>query len=104
MSETETGAKLPAESGMVLRALQEILTAMDCESLGDGVKASISAQYIQIYQESLTDLLTGVRTMLSFSFRSKGSDKAAMQIFEAIETFSFFLLLFFFFFVRQYDT
>ena len=59
VSDTDTGAKLPAEAGIVLRALQEILTAMEHNCLGEGVKASISAQYIQIYQESLTDLLTG---------------------------------------------
>jgi kinesin family protein 5 len=63
LSSTATAAgdrfHLPSEAGMVLRALQEILDAIANEDLGEGVKASISAQYVQIYQEQLTDLLTG---------------------------------------------
>jgi kinesin family protein 5 len=51
--------KLPTGAGLVLRALREIVDAINDGRLGVGVEASMSAQYVQIYNERLTDLTTG---------------------------------------------
>ena len=53
---------LPAEAGVALRALQEIMTAVRSDEIGgvrSTVRASLTAQYVQIYNEGLTDLLSG---------------------------------------------
>jgi len=55
--------KLPSSAGIVLRACDELLAcralpATACDSL------RISAQYIQIYEETLTDLLSGAPVFL----------------------------------------
>ena len=55
--------ELPPNAGLVLRACDELLACAErpgvaCDSM------SLSAQYIQIYDESLTDLLSGGAVML----------------------------------------
>jgi len=47
-----------AECGIVLRACNEVLRACQKDSI-PGVTVSASVQYVQIYQESVTDLVTG---------------------------------------------
>jgi len=50
--------KLPASAGIVLRACAELLGSRNAPGAScDSIK--ISAQYIQIYEETLTDLLSG---------------------------------------------
>eukprot|EP00928_Gymnodinium_smaydae_P021969 TRINITY_DN18608_c0_g2_i1.p1 TRINITY_DN18608_c0_g2~~TRINITY_DN18608_c0_g2_i1.p1 ORF type:complete len:338 (-),score=71.60 TRINITY_DN18608_c0_g2_i1:59-1072(-) len=53
------GAVVNRNSGCVLRALREILTAAEALESSCGVKTLLSAQYVQIYQDQVACLCTG---------------------------------------------
>lgn len=50
---------LPASSGLVLRAAQEIFIAKEALMKGQGISMTCAVQIVEIYEDNLTDLLTG---------------------------------------------
>ena len=53
------GWELGGGAGVAPRALRELLSAAAEMELASGVRTSVSMQYVQLYQDRITDLLTG---------------------------------------------
>lgn len=68
--------RLPEDSGIVTRSFVELLEARDRLSK-QGTELSISTQFIEIYQEQATDLLTGNRVEIR---RTSGEVAGALTV------------------------
>ncbi|RYG65919.1 hypothetical protein EON64_10915 [archaeon] len=55
----QPSAFLPTESGVALRAAQELFVAQEALQRSQNVRLTCSVQIVEIYEEKVTDLLTG---------------------------------------------
>ena len=58
------GVKSRAEEGLLLRALREAIQAVSILSLRRGVRVSLSCQYVEIFEETCSCLLSGAKCLV----------------------------------------
>jgi len=56
--------RTPSSAGVVLRAISDIIDAVPVLLNTTGIRLTLSAQYVQLYNEELTDLVTGKKVAL----------------------------------------